>query len=158
MNQLTPPTHLALQPPQTLSLGSSSDDHNNNFSMPSTPTSPTSPNNQTTTNMRLLNPASLATTISNETGLSEDAITLALVSQNGSPPSNLLVIFLEACSASLQELKMDNTTMYDKIKLFMLILACISEDQYANSILHDNNVFYSVFLYQAVKTFSFSHS
>ena len=32
----------------------------------------------------------------------------------------------------------------------MLILVCISEDQYANSLLHDSNILYSVSLYQAV--------
>ena len=63
---------------------------------------------------------------------------------------NLLVIFLQSCSAILQDTKMDNNTLYDSTKLFMLILVCISEDQYANSLLHDSNILYSVFLYQAV--------
>ena len=68
-----------------------------------------------------------------------------------SPPSNLLVLFLQACSAILQETKIENT--YDTIKMFSIILVCITEDTYANSLIHDSSALYSVFLYQAVSFF-----
>lgn len=98
------------------------------------------PNNKD--NMRLLNEAS---------NLNDSAIILnneeTSQSQQFDTSSNLLVIYLQSCSSALQETKMQNT--YDSTKLFMLILVCISEDQYANSLLHDSNILYSVFLYQA---------
>lgn len=110
--------------------------------------------------MRLLNPLSvntlpnapngLASARSNSIGDSDDLMGQL---QTVNPPSNLLVIFLQSCSAILQETKMDNNNAYDTVKLFMLIMVCISEDQYANSLLHDSNVLYSVFLYQAVRIF-----
>jgi hypothetical protein len=67
-----------------------------------------------------------------------------------SHPSNLLVVFLETCSAILQEPKLDANQAYDSVKLFFIILMYISEDEYANSLLNDPNMTYSVFLYQAV--------
>ena len=83
--------------------------------------------------------------------LNSDLNSLSIQQTQENPPSNLLVIFLQASSAILQETKMDcNSTSYDTVKLFMLIIVCISEDQYANSLLHDSNLLYSVFLYQAV--------
>jgi hypothetical protein len=110
--------------------------------------------------MRLLNPLSsanpsaLTSTLSvSASGGVVDASNVEnnlLQAQTVDPPSNLLVIFLQSCSAILQETKMDNPGAYDTVKLFMLILVCISEDQYANSLLHDSNMLYSVFLYQAV--------
>lgn len=91
--------------------------------------------------MRLLNPASNPNdSISSNENLKEAAF---------NAPSNLLVLYLQACSSALQETKMDSSNTYDTTKLFMLILVCISEDQYANSILHDSNILYSVYLYQA---------
>lgn len=113
--------------------------------------------NSNPNNMRLLNPLSLTIPLNNTTSsLSQNSpTTLALNNdlnspQQANPPSNLLVIFMQSCSAILQETKMDTNNTYDTIKLFMLILVCISEDQYANSLLHDSNLLYSVFLYQAV--------
>ena len=112
---------------------------------------------QNPNSMRLLNPLSLSVSVapnSGETASSNSVITdaddLATAQHQVSPPSNLLVIFLQSCSAILQETKMDNNNAYDTVKLFMLIQVCISEDQYANSLLHDSNGLYSVFLYQAV--------
>ncbi|KAL3182862.1 hypothetical protein MRX96_006668 [Rhipicephalus microplus] len=54
------------------------------------------------------------------------------------PPSNLLVTFLEFCSIVMQKTKVEanaNTT-----KLGFIILTCITEDQYANSMMHDVNM------------------
>jgi len=96
--------------------------------------------------MRLLNPAS--SPINNESQITIKQTNDVSVQQLEAP-SNLLVIYLQACSSALQETKMDNSNTYDTTKLFMLILVCISEDQYANSLLHDSNILYSVFLYQA---------
>lgn len=102
--------------------------------------------------MRLLNPAS----ISGQTEpMFSDAGSHETHTEPSSPtefngPSNLLVIYLQACSSALQETKMDNQNTYERMKLFMQILVCISEDQYANSLLHDSNILYSVFLYHAV--------
>lgn len=106
-------------------------------------------------NMRLLNPLSLSIPLNNTTSASQNSPTIPLSTdlnspQQVNPPSNLLVIFLQSCSAILQETKMETHNTYDTVKLFMLILICISEDQYANSLLHDSNLLYSVFLYQAV--------
>jgi hypothetical protein len=96
----------------------------------------TSSNQSNPNNMRLLNPMSLSVAtapISGETSASNpnaDLDDLALGQQQTvNPPSNLLVIFLQSCSAILQETKMDNNNAYDTVKLFMLILVCISEDQ-----------------------------
>lgn len=118
---------------------------------------PTTPIELDLNNMRLLNPNSLV--VASAGGLDASLVGDASTSQSldqhlsqppSNPPSNLLVIFLQACSAILQETKIENNNIYDTIKLFMLVLVCIGEDQYANSILHDSNVLYSVFLYKAV--------
>lgn len=106
-------------------------------------------------NMRLLNPHSSLLSAASPGGVGGVAELSSVdeqleAAQPNDPPSNLLVIFLQACSAILQETKIETNNVYDTIKLFMLVLVCISEDQYANSILHDSNVLYSVFLYQAV--------
>ena len=99
--------------------------------------------------MRLLNQASNTTQINADTSVNElQNKDTSNAEFNG--PSNLLVIYLQACSSALQETKMEMPNTYDRMKLFMQILVCISEDQYANSLLHDSNILYSVFLYQAV--------
>jgi hypothetical protein len=69
-----------------------------------------------------------------------------------SHPSNLLVVFLQTCSAVLQETRIEHKCVYDTIKLFMIVTVCITEDQFANSLLHDSNMVFSVFLHQAVST------
>jgi hypothetical protein len=109
-------------------------------------------------NIRLLNPLSLSTAANsspaaNTAQLGSDSASAVLSSQQAviNPPSNLLVIFLQSCSAVLQETKIESTNTHEAVKLFMLILVCISEDQYANSLLHDSNMLYSVFLYHAVR-------
>lgn len=122
--------------------------------------------------MRLLNPMSLSvnalnatatntTSSSSSTGgvppLSPTALepidigtdlSLSVNQQVVNPPTNLLVLFLQSCSAILQETKIEST--YDTVKMFSIILVCITEDNYANSLLHDSTALYSVFLYHAV--------
>ena len=97
-------------------------------------TNPSS-SSQNPNNMRLLNPMSLTVSIApipteNTSTTNTESDDLATGQQQTiNPPSNLLVIFLQSCSAILQETKMDNNNAYDTVKLFMLILVCISEDQ-----------------------------
>jgi hypothetical protein len=132
----------------------------NNFSSSSSSSIPiaisttTTTDNNTINNMRLLSPLSVTPQLLNDDETTNNNNNNSLTLNNAllqiDPPSNLLVIFLQSCSAILQDTKMDNNTLYDSTKLFMLILVCISEDQYANSLLHDSNILYSVFLYQAV--------
>lgn len=105
--------------------------------------------------MRLLNPASNPVNNDSSVTVNNIANNEVSVHQQHDTPSNLLVIYLQACSSALQETRMDNANTYDTTKLFMLILNCISEDQYANSLLHDSNILYGVFLYQAVCIFYF---
>lgn len=63
--------------------------------------------------MRLLNPMSVASSTT-----SEDVLATTNTSQlQIEPPSNLLVIFLQSCSAILQDTKMDNNTLYDTTKV-----------------------------------------
>ncbi len=113
------------------------------------------------TNMRLLNPLSLSMNagladadgkLLDLNSLDQAISNAAALRQAVNPPSNLLVIFLESCSAILQETKIDSN--YDTIKMFLVILTCVTEDNYANSILHDSSILYSVFLYQAVLIFT----
>lgn len=145
----------------------SSVDLNSSFDASSSMMTPAGAN-AANNNMRLLNPLSLTMPTSSSTTSSTSAnmvditdvsaatasatsavLALDAANQAINPPTNLLVIFLESCSAVLQETKMDSNNIYDSIKLFMLIMVCVSEDQYANSLLHDSSILYSVFLYQA---------
>lgn len=62
------------------------------------------------------------------------------------PPSNLLVTFLEFSSIIMLNTK-DESNM-NTCKLCFIILTCITEDQYANSIIHDVNLVYKVQLHR----------
>lgn len=95
-------------------------------------------------NIRVLNPLSLSSSDNNQNTFNSDLITVENL------PENLMVIFLQACSAVLHQTKLESSNIYDTTKLFMLILQCISEDEYANSLLHDSNLVFSVYLYKAV--------
>ncbi|UYV61203.1 C10orf76 [Cordylochernes scorpioides] len=61
-----------------------------------------------------------------------------------SPPANLLTVFLETCSILVQNVREEA----DTAKLCFIILTCICEDQFANSIMHDMNVLFKVTLHQ----------
>ncbi|KAG1659841.1 Armadillo-like helical domain-containing protein 3 [Nymphon striatum] len=74
-------------------------------------------------------------------------------------PSNLLVTFLEYCSIVMQDskgyifmlLKSENHCFHNLIKnnhLAFIILTCIAEDQYANSLMHDVNMVFRVKLHK----------
>lgn len=62
------------------------------------------------------------------------------------PPSNLLVTFLEFCSIVMQ--RTDDEASANTTKLGFIILMCITEDQYANSMMHDVNMVFRVHLYR----------
>ncbi|XP_076345414.1 armadillo-like helical domain-containing protein 3 isoform X2 [Tachypleus tridentatus] len=62
------------------------------------------------------------------------------------PPSNLLVTFLEFSSIVFQNTKTEANIQ--TAKLCFTILICIAEDQYANSIMHDINMVFKVQLHR----------
>ena len=62
-------------------------------------------------------------------------------------PSNLLVTFLEYCSIAMQDTKSESSL--NTVKLSFLILICVTEDQYANALMHDQNLVFSVKLHKA---------
>ncbi|XP_026277370.1 armadillo-like helical domain-containing protein 3 isoform X1 [Frankliniella occidentalis] len=61
-------------------------------------------------------------------------------------PSNLLVTFFQYCSIVMQDTKCESSM--NSVKLCFLILTCISEDQYANSLMHDANLTFKVLLHR----------
>ncbi|XP_064465666.1 armadillo-like helical domain-containing protein 3 isoform X2 [Ornithodoros turicata] len=61
-------------------------------------------------------------------------------------PSNLLVTFLEFCSIVMQKTKDESSA--NTTKLAFIILLCITEDQYANSMMHDVNMVFKVQLHR----------
>ncbi|KAI9579757.1 armadillo-like helical domain-containing protein 3 isoform X2 [Glossina fuscipes] len=62
-------------------------------------------------------------------------------------PTNLLVALFQYCSIVMQDNK--NESSVANLKLCFLILTCISEDQYANSMMHDSNLTFKVILHRA---------
>ncbi|CAG0914518.1 unnamed protein product [Notodromas monacha] len=65
---------------------------------------------------------------------------------NSCETTNLLVAFLEYSSIVMQETKMESRC--DTVKLCFMILACVAEDQYANSLMHDPNFVFSCVLHR----------
>ncbi|XP_046658761.1 armadillo-like helical domain-containing protein 3 [Homalodisca vitripennis] len=61
-------------------------------------------------------------------------------------PSNLLVTFFQYCSIVMQDTKSEASV--NNVKLCFIILTCISEDQYANSLMHDVNLVFKVQLHR----------
>lgn len=61
-------------------------------------------------------------------------------------PSNLLVTFFQYCSIVMQDTKSE--TSCNNVKLCFIVLSCIAEDQYANTIMHDGNIVYKVKLHR----------
>ncbi|XP_059471108.1 armadillo-like helical domain-containing protein 3 [Neocloeon triangulifer] len=70
-----------------------------------------------------------------------------LMANPASQPTSLLATFIEYCSIVTQDTKPD--TLFNNGKLCLLILTCISEDQYANSLMHDPNLVYKVQLHRS---------
>ncbi|KAK9880268.1 hypothetical protein WA026_010141 [Henosepilachna vigintioctopunctata] len=63
-----------------------------------------------------------------------------------SQPSNLLVTFFTYCSIVMQNTKTESGS--NTVKLCFIILGCITEDQYANSLMHDVSLTFKVHLYR----------
>lgn len=61
-------------------------------------------------------------------------------------PFNLLATFLQYCSIVMQVIRTE--AIMNNVKLCFLILSCIAEDQYANSLMHDANLAFRVQLYR----------
>ncbi|GAB6024992.1 hypothetical protein CHUAL_010085 [Chamberlinius hualienensis] len=61
-------------------------------------------------------------------------------------PSNLLLTFLEYCSIIMQDTK--DEANCNNVKLCFIILTCIAEDQYANSLMNDANMVFRVQLHR----------
>jgi hypothetical protein len=64
-----------------------------------------------------------------------------------SQPANLLGMFLTFSSIVLQNTKIERCSIHARLSL--VILTCITEDQFANSFLHDTNISFPVTLYRA---------
>lgn len=62
-------------------------------------------------------------------------------------PTNLLVAVFQYCSIVMQDHK--NESAAATLKLCLLILTCIAEDQYANALMHDVNLSFKVALHRA---------
>nr|CAG4634646.1 EOG090X027A [Alona affinis] len=62
------------------------------------------------------------------------------------PTSNLLATFLEYCSIVMQDTRSE--AAYHSTKLCFLILTCVSEDEYANALMHDPGLTFRVPLHR----------
>lgn len=76
----------------------------------------------------------------------QDPSTVDVMNTVHTPPSNLLVTFLEFSSIVMQNVKEEASL--NSSKLCFIILTCIAEDQYANSIMHDANMVFKVQLHR----------
>lgn len=70
----------------------------------------------------------------------------ATLTEPANQPTNLLVTFLEYCSIIMQDSK--DGSRFNNAKLCLIILTCIAEDQYANSLMHDVNMNFRVPLHK----------
>nr|CAG4638292.1 EOG090X027A [Cyclestheria hislopi] len=61
-------------------------------------------------------------------------------------PTNLLATFLEYCSIVMQDTRSE--TAYYSTKLCFIILTCVAEDEYANSLMHDAGLTFRVPLHR----------
>lgn len=99
---------------------------------------PPSPSN-TLSHNQAAQAAAVATTSDLKSAPILDAMTLS--------PTNLLVAVFQYCSIVMQDHK--NESSAANLKLCLLILTCIAEDQYANSLMHDVNLSFKVALHRA---------
>jgi hypothetical protein len=77
---------------------------------------------------------------------SSDGATSPTPSVTSNAPSNLLVSFLEFCSIVMLNTK--DEVSCKTSRLCFVILTCITEDQCANGIMHDNNIAFRVQLHR----------
>lgn len=62
-------------------------------------------------------------------------------------PTNLLVTFFRHCSKVMADVRSDEVSV-NKCKLCFITLTCITEEPFANSIMHDQNLSFKVQLYK----------
>ncbi|ESN94986.1 hypothetical protein HELRODRAFT_186013 [Helobdella robusta] len=128
--------------------------HSHTHSLPSTPTADQSCSTSDLDSPAVINTSAriigtnnnMTTTTSAMTSSSTTTTTTANDDDNN-PPTNLLATFLEYSSIICQDIK--DTARYNSTKLCFIIITCIAEDQYANSLLHDNNMNFRVMLHRA---------
>ncbi|KAL1122959.1 hypothetical protein AAG570_003284 [Ranatra chinensis] len=63
-----------------------------------------------------------------------------------SQPANLIGSFFQYCSIVMQDTKCESS--FNTVKLCFLVLTCVSEDQYANSVMHDANLVFRIQLHR----------
>ncbi|KAF7270657.1 hypothetical protein GWI33_016378 [Rhynchophorus ferrugineus] len=91
-------------------------------------------------------PPSPNNTLHNQVQVLSDLSNMPVNFDVTSQPSNLLVTFFQYCSIVMQDTKTEAST--NTVKLCFLILGCISEDQYANSLMHDVSLAFKVRLHR----------
>ncbi|XP_057664352.1 armadillo-like helical domain-containing protein 3 [Diorhabda carinulata] len=90
-------------------------------------------------------PPSPNNTLTNVQGV-QDLSTALTTFDITTQPSNLLVTFFQYCSIVMQDTKTE--AGMHTVKLCFLILSCITEDQYANSLMHDVTLAFKVRLHR----------
>ncbi|KAK9508977.1 hypothetical protein O3M35_006403 [Rhynocoris fuscipes] len=63
-----------------------------------------------------------------------------------SEPSNLLGTFFQYCSIVMQDTKCEAS--FNTVKLCFVVLTCVAEDHYANSVMHDVNLVFKIQLHR----------
>uniref|UniRef100_A0A146L9F2 UPF0668 protein C10orf76 n=4 Tax=Lygus hesperus TaxID=30085 RepID=A0A146L9F2_LYGHE len=63
-----------------------------------------------------------------------------------SEPTNLLGTFFQYCSIVMQDTKCEAS--FNTVKLCFLVLTCVAEDHYANSVMHDVNLVFKIQLHR----------
>nr|CAG4646860.1 EOG090X027A [Megafenestra aurita]SVE92257.1 EOG090X027A [Megafenestra aurita] len=76
----------------------------------------------------------------------KNSITSPLTVDVTTPTTNLMATFLEYCSIVMQDTRSE--AAYHSTKLCFLILTCVSEDEYANSLMHDPGLTFRVPLHR----------
>ncbi|XP_014256484.1 UPF0668 protein C10orf76 homolog [Cimex lectularius] len=61
-------------------------------------------------------------------------------------PTNLLGTFFQYCSIVMQDTKCEAS--FNTVKLCFLVLTCVAEDHYANSVMHDVNLVFKIQLHR----------
>lgn len=88
-------------------------------------------------------PPSPSNTLQNAGGQTPDLATAPIIEVT---PTNLFVALFEYCSIVMKDYKTETPT---NCKLCFLILSCISEDSYANTLMHDENLTFKVTIHRA---------
>nr|CAG4641506.1 EOG090X027A [Eurycercus lamellatus] len=93
------------------------------------------------------NPADGSNNINTNSGEVKNTSTVpAIIEMANTPTTNLLATFLEYSSIVMQDTRSE--AAYHSTKLCFLILTCVSEDEYANSLMHDPGLTFRVPLHR----------